>query len=246
MIRVRRRPADRNFSEPSTGLAFTMFSWLRPSEWVHFIDIRNGQISFLLRHPRKAGDTMRVRFPLSLPPPNNRRDVSVMLTACRPSRGGGYIAVAQPLLSPAKTLELTETLRKYCLVEAREQLSEVRQTDRSRISMRVLGRDLPFYRAVALDLSPGGMKLRCQGLLEVGKVMELRVESDVAGLPDMVFTARVAWMLMETAEESSTRTCVAGMAFVDLKEGQEKLLKTYLQRIAHREVTDRVTLGMGR
>lgn len=220
-----------------------MFGLFRSApEWVHFLDIREGNICFLLRHPRKAGEKMRVRFPLTLPAPNDKRDVSVTLTACRPSRGGGHIGVAEPNLAPAERLELAETLRNYCLVGAREQLAEVRQTERSRVSLRVLGRHLPFYRAVALDLTPGGLKLHCQGPLEVGRVMELRIETDVPNLPDIVVNARVAWTLVEAQPaDSSVRSCVAGMQFLSLNIGQLAQLGTYLSVVAKRSNDERIT-----
>ena len=41
-------------------------------EWVHFIDIRESSICFLLQHPCKAGTQMRLRFPLNLPSPHRQ------------------------------------------------------------------------------------------------------------------------------------------------------------------------------
>lgn len=214
-----------------------MFGLFRPApEWVHFIDIREGKISVLLPQARKPGDKMRLRFPLSLPAPNNRLDVSVKVTACRPAQGAGYIGIAEPQLDPAETEQLAETLRRHCLAEAREQQTQVRQTDRTRISLRVLGRQIPFYRAVALDLSPGGLKLHCQGPVPVGSVMELCLESDVPGVRDMVIKARVAWTLTPPTTEDTARTCVAGMQFVDVDPRQQAQLQSYLTAVSKREV----------
>lgn len=72
-----------------------MFNLFRAApEWVHFIDIREGNICFLLHKPRKAGARMRLRFPLTRPAPHDKLDVSVTITACRGARGGEYIGVA--------------------------------------------------------------------------------------------------------------------------------------------------------
>ena len=204
-------------------------------EWVHFIDIREGNICFLLRQPKKAGAKMRVRFPLTLPAPNDKLDVSVTVTACRTSRGDGYIGVAQPNLPPAERLELAETLRKYCLVRAPEQLSEVRQTERTRVSLRVMGRHLPFYRAVALDLTPGGMKLDCQGPLQVGNVMELLIDTDLLSVGEIGMRARVAWTLTPPQpQDSEIRSCVAGMQFLSPGQAQLIQLDKYLAAVAKR------------
>lgn len=213
-----------------------MFNLFRSApEWVHFIDIREGNICFLLRQPRKAGAKMRLRFPLTRPVPNDKLDVAVTVTACRPSRGEGYIGVAQPNLPPAQRLELAETLRKYCLVRAPEQLTEVRQTERTRVSLRVMGRHLPAYRAVALDLTPGGMRLDCQGPLQVGSVMELQLDTDVASVGNIQVRARVAWTLTPPqAEKDAVRSCLAGMQFLSPDEGQRARLESYLSAVAKR------------
>jgi len=213
-------------------------------EWVHFIDIREGNICFLLRQPKKAGAKMRLRFPLTRPAPHDKLDVSVTVSACRTSRGEGYIGVAQPNLPPAERLELAETLRKYCLVRAPEQLSEVRQTERTRVSLRVMGRHLPFYRAVALDLTPGGMKLDCQGPLEVGSVLDLQIDTDVPRVGDIVVKARVAWTLIQN-QDSENRTCLAGMQFLSPNGGQLAQLQAYLAAVAERGDEPQVTHRLG-
>jgi hypothetical protein len=220
-----------------------MFYFFRPApEWVHFIDIREGNICFLLRQPRKAGAKMRLRFPLTRPVPNDKLDVSVTVTACRASRGEGYIGVAQPNLPPAERLKLAEILRKYCLVQAPEQLTEVRQTERTRVSLRVMGRHLPSYRAVALDLTPGGMKLDCQGPLEVGSVMELVIDTDVASVGEIRVRARVAWTLTPPQpEDAAVRSCIAGMQFLSPDGRQMSQLDSYLAVAAKRKEEEAVT-----
>ncbi len=226
----------------SNALTFAMLNFFRSApEWVHFIDIREGNICFLLRQSKKAGSKMRVRFPLTLPAPKDKLDVSVTVTACRPSRGDGYIGVAQPNLPPTERNELAETLRKYCLVRAPEQLAEVRQTERTRVSLRVMGRNLPYYRAVALDLTPGGMKLDCQGPLQVGSVMELLIDTDVTSVGEIVVNARVAWTLIapQTAD-SEIRSCVAGMQFLAPNQGQMAKVNSYLSAVAKRAENEQV------
>ncbi len=220
-----------------------MLNFFRPApEWVHFIDIREGNICFLLRQPRKVGSKMRVRFPLTRPAPDDKLDVSVTISACRISRGEGYIGVAQPNLPPAERLQLAETLRKYCLVRAPEQLSEVRQTERTRVSIRVMGRHLPFYRAVALDLTTGGMKLDCQGPVQVGSTMELCIDTDVAKVEQIGVKARVAWTLNgPQPKDSDVRSCVAGMQFLSPSERQVGQVQTYLSEIAKRGDDERVS-----
>jgi hypothetical protein len=220
-----------------------MLSFFRSApEWVHFIDIREGNICFLLHRPKKAGSKMRVRFPLTLPAPKDKLDVWVTMTACRSSRGDGYIGVAQPNLPPAERLELAETLRKYCLVRAPEQLTEVRQTERTRVSLRVMGRHLPYYRAVALDLTAGGMKLHCQGPLEVGTVMELCIDTDVAKVEEIRVKARVAWTLNDPQpQDSDIRSCVAGMQFLSQTPKELSQLGTYLSEVAKRGDSEQVT-----
>ena len=216
-------------------------------EWVHFIDIRESSICFLLQHPCKVGTQMRLRFPLNLPSPHDKLDVSVTISACRHSQKDGYIGVAEPNLPFAERLELADTLRKYCLVRAPEQLREVRQTERSRVSLRVMGRHLPFYRAVALDLTPGGMKLHCQGMLRVGDVMELLIDTDVASVGEVQVKCRVVWTVADPqAEDSAIRSCHAGMQLVSLQGRKLAQVQAYLQAIAKRGEDERVSHRLAR
>jgi hypothetical protein len=201
-------------------------------ESVHFIDMREGKISFLLQRPKSPGVTMKVRFPLIPAAQTTRLDVAVTVTACRPApAGAGHICVAEPQLSPSDTVKLAETLSLYCISGARE-IGQVRQTDRSRISLRVLGRQIPYYRAVASDLSPGGIKLHCQGELEIGTVVDLNMEMDVPGMKDFLVRSRVAWTL---CDETKTQ-CTAGMQFLDLDRRRQIQLQRYLEAVADRGI----------
>ena len=190
---------------------------------------------------------MRLRFPLNLPSPRDKLDLSVTISACRISRGDGYIGVAEPNLPFVERLEVADTLRKYCLVRAPEQLAEVRQTERKSVSLRVMGRHLPFYRAVALDLTPGGMKLHCQGMLQVGDVMELLIDTDVASVGEIQVKGRVAWTLDDPqAEDSVIRSCITGMQLVSLQERKLAQVQAYLQAIAKRGDDERVSHRLAR
>lgn len=234
---------ERKLLEGFRGCTFKMLNLFRSApEWVHFIDIRESSICFLLQHPCKVGTQMRLRFPLSRPSPHDKLDVSVTVSACRHSRREGYIGVAEPNLPPAEQLEVADTLRKYCLVRAPEQLAEVRQTERSRVSLRVMGRHLPFYRAVALDLTPGGMKLHCQGMVQVGDVMELLMDTDVASVGEVQVKGRVVWALADPqAEDSAIRSCVAGIQLIPMQERKLAQVQAYLKAIAKRGDDERVS-----
>lgn len=211
-------------------------------ESVHFIDMREGKISFLLTRPKEPGTTMKVRFPL-LPAAQTRRlDVAVTVTACRAARGAsGYICVAEPQMTPAETRELAVTLSLYCVSGARA-MGEVRQTDRSRISLRVLGRQIPFYRAVASDLSPGGVRINTQGRLAVGDVVDLKLELDLPGMTDMMVKSRVAWTLCDNEDAMA---CSSGLQFLDLDRKGQVQIQRYLDALEKRE-TGQVTHRLAR
>lgn len=211
---------------------FGLFKAAAP-EHVHFIDMREGQISFLLSRPKSPGTHMKVRFPLIPAAQTSRLDVGVTVNACRPARTAvGHVCVAVPQLSPAETLKLAETLSLYCISGARE-LGEVRQTDRSRVSLRALGRRIPYYRAVASDLSPGGVRLHTQGPMDEGDVVEVKLELDVPGMKDFDAKARVAWTLWDETKSQ----CAAGMQFLDLDRRRQIQLQRYLEAIGDRQVS---------
>jgi len=186
--------------------------------------MRGGLISFLLPSAKAPGTTMKVRFPLIPAAQTTRLDVSVTVSACRPGREKGYVCVAKPRMSPKETLELAETLSLYCISGARA-TDQVRQTDRTPVSLRVLGRQIPYYRAVASNLSPGGVSISCQGELELHTVIELKIELDVSGMKDFTALGRVAWTL---CDETKTQWA-AGMTFLELDRRRQVHLQRYLE-----------------
>lgn len=194
--------------------------------------MREGLISFLLPSARAPGTTMKVRFPLIPAAQTTRLDVSVTVSACRPARGArGYVCVAKPRMSPAETLKLAETLALYCISGVRD-TDQVRQTNRTPVSLRVLGREIPYYRAVASNLSPGGILIHCQGEMELSTVIELKIELDVTGLKDFNALGRVAWTLYD---ETRTQWAV-GMTFLELDRRRQIHLQRYLEAADEREI----------
>ena len=194
--------------------------------------MREGLISFLLPFAKAPGTSMKVRFPLIPAAQTTRLDVAVTVSACRPARGGqGYVCVAKPRMTPAETLKLAETLSLYCISGARD-TDQVRQTNRTPVSLRVLGREIPYYRAVASNLSPGGVLIDCQGEMELHKVFELKIELDVVGLKDFNALGRVAWTL---CDETKTQWAT-GLTFLDLDRRRQVHLQRYLEAAEDREI----------
>lgn len=96
---------------------------------------------------------------------------------------------------------------------APEEQGFLRAGDRVPYSARVLSRDLPNYRAVTVDFSPGGLQLETEGPVEVGSLVQITLDGGYE-TPGLTVKARVAW--------SSDRR--VGLEFFFLEQPQRKAI----------------------
>jgi len=75
---------------------------------------------------------------------------------------------------------------------APEEHGFLRAGERVPYSARVLSRELPNFRAVTVDFSPGGLQLETEGPVEVGSVIHLTLDGGY-DTPGLTVKARVAW-----------------------------------------------------
>ncbi len=97
---------------------------------------------------------------------------------------------------------------------APEEQGFLRAGDRVPYSSRVLSRDLPNYRAVTVDFSPGGLQLETEGPVEAGSLVHLTLDGGYEA-PGLSVKARVAW--------SSARR--VGVEFFFLEEPQRRAIE---------------------
>lgn len=217
-----------------------MFGLFTP-ESVLFIDQREATLTFLTARAKKAGQTVKVRFDLPGAPKPGRLDLSVRVQTSRPiSTGQGHICVGT-LLSATEALgSIEDNLRTFC--KRPDMGFAGRRSERLPISLRVMGRELPGFGAVTVDISLHGVRLVCQGPIKQGLLANLVVESDIGSVGKLHLRARAIW----SADNPSGRGVLAGFEFFDLvgpaHEELEKYHKSLTARlkgdVMHRQIMD--------
>ena len=216
-----------------------MFGFLSP-EIVKFVDMREALITFVSARPKKAGTSCKIRF--SLPGCKTKKvDLSLRIVTSRPCQGPkGHICVGFAVISEDFLDELENLLRSYG--ERPDLGSASRRSPRLPISLKAMGRELPGFSCVTVDISHHGVRLNCHGEVKQGLLVNLVFESDVASVDNMTARARVIWC----RENNEVKGYLAGLEFVDLSPTQADALERYCKSLAgrlrgnvmHRQIAD--------
>ena len=216
-----------------------MFGFLSP-EIVKFVDMREALITFVSARPKKAGTSCKVRF--SLPGSKTKKvDLNLRIVTSRPCQGTkGHICVGFAVISEDFLSELEDLLRSHG--ERPDLGSASRRSPRLPISLKTMGRELPGFSCVTVDISQHGVRLNCHGALKQGQVVNLTLESDVASVDNWTARAHVIWC----RENKEVKGYLVGLEFVDLTSTQEDALERYCKSLAgrlrgnvmHRQIAD--------
>lgn len=216
-----------------------MFGFLGP-EVVKFVDMREALLTFVCARPKKAGTSSKVR--IALPGYKAKKvDLNLRIVTSRPSTGAqGHICVGFVVMAEEYLEELEDLLRSYA---ERPNLGvAARRSARLPISLKTMGRELPGFSCVTVDISQHGVRLNCHGPMKQGQVVNLILESDVASVDNISVRGRVVWC----RENREVKGHLVGIEFVDLSPAQADALERYNKSLAgrlrgnvmHRQIAD--------
>ena len=216
-----------------------MFGFLSP-EVIKFVDMREALITFVSARPKKAGTSCKVRF--SLPGSKIKKvDLSLRIVTSRPCQGTkGHICVGFAVVPEDFLRELEDLLRSYG--ERPDLGSASRRSPRLPISLKTMGRELPGFSCVTVDISQHGVRLNCHAEVKQGLVVNLVFESDVASVDTMTARAHVIWC----HENKEVKGFLTGLEFAELTPTQADALERYCKSLAgrlrgnvmHRQIAD--------
>ena len=216
-----------------------MFGLFGP-EVVKFVDMREALITFVSARPKKAGTACKVRF--ALPGSKTKKvDLNFRIVTSRPSTGAeGHICVGFVMMSEEFLGELEDLLRSFA---ERPNLGiAARRSQRLPISLKTMGRELPGFSCVTVDISEHGVRLNCHGAMKQGQVVNLVLESDVASVDNFGVRGRVVWC----RENKEVKGYLIGVEFVEVTPAQADALERYNKSLAgrlrgnvmHRQIAD--------
>jgi len=203
--------------------------------------MREAMVTFLCKGKKSPGSQVKVRFSLK-GTKANKMDLAFKVVTSRPAQNKklGHICVGYALVAQDSLNGIEDLLRSYA-----ERPQEVvgRRSPRLPVSLRVMGRELPGFGAVTVDISQHGVRLNCSGLVKVGLESNLTLESDMASVENMQMRARVIW---SAEPQEKGKGYLAGLEFVNLNSLQADALERYNKGlwgrlrgdVMHRQIAD--------
>lgn len=114
-----------------------------------------------------------------------------------------------------------------------------RDGERHDVTVRVMSRDIPGYRAISLDISQSGVQLQSSTELEVGLQPELNFEFDRDELQDFSCVAEVVWSRQDGDNRAKYNS---GLRFIPADDDQIRNLSRMATILQVRSESDLKTL----
>ena len=210
-------------------------------EVVQFIEMSGPRLTFLSTRAKKPGTAMKVRLNL-VGYKTNRVDIPLNVVSSQPSAGGkGHLCVGSLEMAEEHLYQLEDLLYSYGV---RPDLGEAaRRSPRLTISLKTVSRDLPGYNCVTVDISRHGVRLSIHGSVRQGALVNLAMDTDIAGVQTMNLCGRVVWCRENPGKGKGHQL---GVDFVGLTSTQCETLEYYSKMVAgrnrgdvmHRQIAD--------
>ena len=197
-------------------------------EVVSFFEMSEGNLTFLSTRAKTVGSKLTVRIRL-VDHEAPHVDVPVtVLTSRTSSMGKGYRVSASLALSPLHMEQLEDLLYSFA---RRPDLGKVgRRSVRQAVCMKTRSPQLPGQHGLTVDMSSHGLRLRCSGPVDVGMPVELELQTDMGGLPNITLKGRV----LSCAASSDGLGYELGIDMVGSTPAQVAIVGYYLQTLAGR------------
>lgn len=126
-------------------------------------------------------------------PQTKKLDVLLRIVTARPlsDSKGAFLCVGSIQLPENHRAAVEYLLQRHGL---RADLGvAVRRSLRLSVSLKTLARELPNFSCLTVDLSLHGARLSSQSPVNPGQQLNLVIESDMQGQPDIAVRGRVVW-----------------------------------------------------
>lgn len=114
-----------------------------------------------------------------------------------PSKGSKLtsvdVEVASKRSGPGGTIYTAHVLNEAARLDFHVEDASLREAERARTWIRVMSRNLPQYRAIAVDVSATGAQLETDGPVDEGRTVDLRLDLDNYTIDHIACSAEVMW-----------------------------------------------------
>lgn len=199
-------------------------------EVVQFFEMEGPLLSFCTSKAKKPNTDLKVRIALV---GYKSKHVDMPLKVIRSEGlGKGHLSVGSIDMSPQHLKQLEDLLYNYT---ARPDLGESgRRSVRLPIGLKTVSREFPGYNCVTVDISRHGVRLSCHAAVELGKVVELTIDTDISGMPTLPLSGRVVACRETSDARSKNKAYHISVDFIGLQAPQRENLDYFNRVLAGR------------
>ncbi len=171
---------------------------------VEALDLRNNQLAIRSTKSYKVGEKSKVRIQV---PPGTGKVMTVEVEVLERIPQGSRTSIYR-----------TRVLTDLGDLEFRGDDPALRDKPRHAVNVRVRSRELPGFRATAIDFSRGGAQLVLEGPVEARQQVNLHFDLDGFRLETLNLQAEIMWCKTEGSQPN------AGVRFVGTSPGQDRVI----------------------
>lgn len=179
-----------------------MFGLFGP-EKVEFIDIYETTLTYRSKKKKHSpGHVAKVKLQVFLGDTIQSLPLEVVVDSARQLPDKSFLVVSKILGNSEETQQMITVIDSA----PRPDMGKLaRRSERIPIGLRCLSQQLPGFRAVTVDLSLHGAQIQCEGLLEIGSVMDITFELEMSDLPKLTLRAIAVWSCTEEERRKAYR-----------------------------------------
>lgn len=186
-----------------------MFGLFGPDK-VEFIDISDTTLTFRSKRKKhKPGHVSKIALQVLLGEEMQTLKMEVVVDSFRELPDKSMLVISHILGNPEETQNLVTVIESA----AKPDMGKLaRRSERIPISIRCLSHQLPGFRAVTTDISLHGAQVQCEGLIDVGAVLDITFELELNDLPKLTLRGVAVWSVQEDQRRKAYR---AGIEFTE-------------------------------
>lgn len=186
-----------------------MFGLFGP-EKAEFLDISDTQLTFRSKKKKhKAGHVSKIALQVFIGDSMQSIKLEVVVDSIRELPDKSLLVISHILGNTEETQQILTILE----AAVKPDIGKLaRRSERIPIGIRCLSHQLPGFRAVTIDLSLHGAQIQCEGLVEVGAVMDITFELELSDLPKLTLRGVAIWSVQEDQRRKAYK---AGVEFTE-------------------------------
>ena len=209
-----------------------MFDFLFPPEVVEFVSLVDRRLTFKCKKAYKSGQTVRVRVEVPTENGPQTLQLPVVVTSQRPIPGDKMrIAVSDVPTGSQQLAQIRQVMDKAAIAEKDD--AGARRRQRHRLSLRLLSKDLPGFKALSVDYNALGLQIQTEGEIPLGRILALNIELEGGNMPRVLCQGKVCW-----CQNVERKRYMIGIEFVNLPPQIEQELEDFEKLLLTREKGD--------